>query len=139
MNMSDEELQKLSKLISSGDATLNMTDRIGLLSDSYSMAEAGYGNTLAVLELIKSFNKESDYIILSKMIGQVNSIAGVWYREDDVVLNKLKEMKRAITSPKLAELGWIYKEGEDHLVSMKRTLVISSAGRAGDQRYVSLS
>lgn len=36
------------------------------------MAEAGYGNTLATLELIKSFDKEEDYIILSKMIGQVS-------------------------------------------------------------------
>jgi hypothetical protein len=134
--MSVTELQKLSGLISSGDAQLNMTDRIGLLSDSYSMAEAGYGNTLAVLELIKSFNMESDYIILSKMIGQVNSIAAVWYRESDAVLEKLKEMKRAIASPKIEELGWVYKEGEDHLVSMKRTLVISSAGRAGDKRCV---
>jgi aminopeptidase N len=136
MNMSVPELQKLSKLVANGDANLNMTDRIGLLSDSYSMAEAGYGNTLSVLSLIKSFNKESDYIILSKMIGQVNSIMSVWYQEPDAVLEKLKEMKRSLASPKLDALGWVYKAGEDHLVSMKRTLVISSAGRAGDESVI---
>jgi len=58
MNMSVPELQKLYKLISSGDAPLYMTDRIGILSDCYSIAEAGYGNTLATLESIKSFGQE---------------------------------------------------------------------------------
>jgi hypothetical protein len=99
------------------------------------MAEAGYGNTLATLDLIKSFNKEDDYIILSKMVGQVNAITNVWYREPEAVLEKLKAMKRALTSPKIEGLGWVYPEGEGHLVSLKRTLVIASAGRAGDKRF----
>lgn len=98
------------------------------------MAEAGYGNTLATLELIRSFDKEQDYIILGKMIGQLNSIANVWYREQGPIPGKLNEMKRALTSPKIETLGWTYESGEDHLVSMKRTLVISTAGKAGDQR-----
>jgi len=34
----------------------------------------------------------------------------VWYREDDVALDKLKEMKREITNPKIEALGCVYKE-----------------------------
>lgn len=60
----------------------------------------------------------------------------VWYRQPDFILEKLKEMKRNIVSPKIAGLGWVYPAGEDHLASMKRTLVISSAGKAGDKRYI---
>lgn len=105
------------------------------------MAEAGYGNTLATLELINSFSKEKDYIILSKMMSQVYGMffshafphLGELSQECLPVpaLEKRKEMKRTVLSPKIATLGWVYPTGEDHLVSMKRTLVISAAGEAG--------
>ena len=107
-NMSMDKLSKLSKLISSGDAQLSITDRIGLLSDCYSMAEAGYGSAISVLELVKSFDQETDYIILSKMIGQVNAISSVWYKEPEALLEKLKTIKRALSAPKIAALGWVY-------------------------------
>ena len=58
-----KSLKKLSGIIHDGDSKLTLTDRIGLLSDSFAMAESGYSTTVIALELVVSFKNESEYIV----------------------------------------------------------------------------
>jgi aminopeptidase 2 len=66
------------------------------------------------------------------MAGQLGSLIEVCYREPENVKNGLKSLRKAIFAPKVESFD--YPEKEDHLKGMTRTLVISNAARAGDER-----
>lgn len=66
------------------------------------------------------------------MIGHLNQIISLWYKEDVTVVEALKKIKREIASSKINEVGWDYPNGESYLQSQKRTLVIAAAGKSGD-------
>lgn len=71
--------------------------------------------------------------MLNELNEQLSSISSIWYKESSAVLDSLKSIKKSIFAPKVAEVGWNYPEGEGHLTSLKRNLVIGAAAKAGDE------
>ncbi len=56
-----EWLEKLGLAVSQDQ--LSASDRIGLVSDAFAMASANKMSLAVILEMIKYFNKESDYLV----------------------------------------------------------------------------
>ena len=123
------ELLKLSKIKS-----LSIADKIGLVSDSFSISQAGLGETSASLKLLENISNESDYNLLDEICSRINSVSNVNFGEPSVV-EKLRLLKQGIFGPMVQSVGWIYKSG-DHLESLKRTLIISAAGKSLDKEFI---
>ena len=63
VKMSEDTLIKLCKEIyKSGGSTFSSSDRIGILTDAWALARAGYGSTVGALEVLRWFAKEESYM-----------------------------------------------------------------------------
>ncbi|KAI8823190.1 peptidase family M1-domain-containing protein [Fimicolochytrium jonesii] len=137
VNLTAEQLARLATVIRDSPDSLTVEDKWGVLSDAFALALAGQGSTVGALELLKSFEFEEDYTVLKEVASRIDAVLGAWVEEADEVINGLKAIKGSIFSPKFGPLGMDYPAGEDHMISMKRTLVIESAARAGDADVIS--
>lgn len=52
----------LGQLVASNSVTLSLADRVGLCSDAFAMAVAGYGSTRTLLALLQAFSAQQDYM-----------------------------------------------------------------------------
>ncbi len=62
VRLGEQDLLKLSSLAASNTAKLSLLDRMSLVSDSFAMAQAGYGSTVAALQVVKNFHAQGDYL-----------------------------------------------------------------------------
>ncbi|KAI9101248.1 peptidase family M1-domain-containing protein [Phlyctochytrium arcticum] len=136
VRLSEEQLKKLGAVIKKNPEALTTEDRIGVIADAFNLAVAGYGSTSGALELLRNFEAEEDYIVLSELAARLKSIISAWYQEDPAVTEGLKAVMRNIFSRKVETLGYEYPEKEDHLTALKRTLVIECAAGASDEKVV---
>lgn len=128
------QLAKLGKNIDK----LDSTDRVGLVADAFALSQAGYSSTVDALDLVKFYEKEDDYVVLSEVASRLGQVANAFYTEPEVIQNGIKVIARKLFSRHVKELGWEYPaaEKDNHLLALKRTLAISQAGKADDQEWV---
>lgn len=62
VRLGDKDLMTLSSLVASNAAKFSLLDRMSLVSDSFAMAQAGYGSTVASLQVVKNFHAQGDYL-----------------------------------------------------------------------------
>lgn len=72
--------------------------------------------------------------ILNKMIANLNTVISLWYREPIEVIDSLKKLKHEVVSAKIETCGWDFPAGEGHLNALKRSLVLGSAAKSGNER-----
>jgi len=125
---SAELLAKLTPHVSS----FTPTDRVGLVSDAFALAKAGYGDTIGALQLLSSFAGESSYIVLRAIKSGLSDLQSIMFQQPPEVRAGLKRFALKIFQPVMAKLGWDKVEGEPHEHSMLRPLALSVSGHAGD-------
>ena len=62
VKLGPEYLQDLGKSIANQSVHLSVSDLVSLVSDSISLAEAGYGSTVGALEFIRSLKDQTEYM-----------------------------------------------------------------------------
>lgn len=113
-------LEKLAKAVSAGK--LNNLDRLGLLSDSFEAAKAGYGSTVDTLKLLDAYGNEDSPVVWDIMSGGIGSIRLVM--NDDSVRKDLKPLVRRLTAKQLKRLGWKEQPGDSHFDLLLRPIVL---------------
>lgn len=116
-----KHLNNLSKKVVAG--SLEPIDRMGLLSDSFESAKAGYLSTVSALELLANFQNESNAAVwdcLSAAIGDVRSVMG----SDDAIREAMKPMIAKLASKQLKRLGWKPKAKEEYFDTLLRPTVL---------------
>ncbi|KAI8998411.1 peptidase family M1-domain-containing protein [Gaertneriomyces semiglobifer] len=136
VRLSEKQLSSLASVIKTNIDTLTTEDRVGVLADAFALALAGYGSTVGALELLKSFEAEEDYIVLDELANRLKTVIAAWYREPKDVSDGLKKIMRQLFAPKVTSYGYEYPANEDHLTSLKRTLVIESAASADEPSVI---
>ena len=131
-NYTPERLTKLGEAASSGKLTVE--DRAGMIADAGVLAASGYGKTSGVLGLLQSFNTETQFVVWNEILTRINALRNAWIFEDDPIKDALKAFQLNLCSAKAHELGWIFKEDEDHILSQFKSLMFGSAGLAGDKK-----
>lgn len=119
----DKHLAELAKSIKAGK--LNELDRLGLLSDSYEAAKAGYGSTVDALKLQEAYADEDSSVVWDIMSSGLGSIRTVM--DDDRVRAGLKPYLRKLTAKQLKRLGWEEKAGDSHFDRLLRPSVLGLA------------
>ncbi|TPX36532.1 hypothetical protein SmJEL517_g01377 [Synchytrium microbalum] len=137
VKLPQDTLLKLCKEIyRTGGDVFSSSDRIGVLTDAWALARAGYGSTVGALEVLRWYAKEESYIVLTEMNAQLSSLQSIWHTEPQHVQQGLLTLKKQIFGSKARAIGYEYPKGEDHLTTLKRNLVIAVAAKAGDEEVV---
>ncbi|KAL7753020.1 hypothetical protein RI367_001471 [Sorochytrium milnesiophthora] len=132
---SPEAMDKIGKAIAHG-GRLQTTDRVGLVSDAFALAGAGYISTVDALNLVGNFHSETEYVALGQIADRLGAIKTIWALENKETKDRLDAFIRQIFSEIARKAGFTYPEGEGHLQGMTRTLAIARAGLSGDEHII---
>ncbi|KAM0263570.1 hypothetical protein ACHAQJ_001190 [Trichoderma viride] len=128
----ETRLTKLVQACHRGLVTLE--ERAGLISDSFSFAQAGYYKTSTALDLVKSLG-ETDYLPWIELADQFQNLFQAWV-DNQSVLNILKSLYVRITAPISHHLGWDFTADGDHETQLFKALLFVEAGIAGDSKVL---
>lgn len=119
--------KKLAQKVKEGK--LQPVDRLGLLSDSFETAKAGYSSTSQSLELLASYHDEDNaavWDIIGMAIGDLRGVMGT----DDQVREAMKPYIGNLIQKQLARLGWEPSKGESHFDTLLRPSILGFASFA---------
>lgn len=121
-------LKKLELAIK--DKKLSVPDRLGLIRDSFDLAQSGNSPTTLALELAQSYENEEDYTVWSALTGhltQLNSLLSYESFYDD-----FRKYGRSIYLGIAKTVGWEKKSREKHTDTLLRGMVLNMLGGFGD-------
>ena len=127
-----EHQQYLARAVRAGK--LNELDRLGLLSDSFEAAKAGYAPTLEALRLLEAYADEDRPVVWDVIAGSLGSIRVVM--DSDEVRDGLKPLIRRLTAKQLKRLGWNERTGDSHFDRLLRPTILGLASYGEDPAVV---
>ncbi len=130
---SGELLEKLKMPVEK--KLLSARDRLGIIRDLFALAEAGTIPTTDALEFLPAYKNEDNYSVWLELASGLGRLEQILVKEK--VKSKLDELILQLFSPLAGRLGWAPKRDEMHTDTLLRSLAISRAGRAGDEKIIS--
>ena len=121
-------LKSLESQVKSGK--LGAPDRLGLIRDSFDLAQAGNSPTTLALELAKSYIDEEDYTVWSELAGQLSKLDSLLAYEN--FYYSYKGYNREIYRKIAGKMGWEKKRGEKHTDALLRALALYQLGKFGE-------
>ncbi len=115
-----KHLDNLAEAVKAGK--LNDLDRLGLLSDSFEAAKAGYSSTVDSLKLLEAYSGEDSTVVWDIISGNIGSIRIVM--DDGGVRSGLKPFVRQLATKQLERLGWAEKPGDSHFDRLLRPTIL---------------
>jgi puromycin-sensitive aminopeptidase len=109
-------------------------DRLGLLSDSFEAAKAGYTSLSSALELLKSYESEGNsavWDIIAMNIGEIRRVM-----DDDIVRERIKPFIIKLAARELERLGWEEKDTDSHFDKLLRLTIIGMNAGADEPGVV---
>lgn len=85
---------------------LTVEDRIGLVSDTMTLAAAGHGRTSGALSLIFKLSDEPEFRVWESVATGLASLCSVWWGQPDNVRNALDKFRIQLFRPLAERLGW---------------------------------
>jgi aminopeptidase 2 len=128
---SPERLEKLGK--AAKDGLLSVEDRAGMISDAGALASSGYQKTSGVLNLLKGFDSEKEFVVWNEIISRMSVVQAAWVFEDQEVRDGLEAFTRELVSKKAHTAGWEFSDSDDHIQQQFKAMLFGSAGLAGDK------
>ena len=125
-----EYLKKLKSKINQ----LSAPDRLGLLRDSFDLAQSGNSPTSLALELAKSYKDEEDYTVWASISGHISQIDSLLALEP--FYEEFKIYGRELYGSIEKKMGWDKKVNEKHTDSLLRGIVLSMLGSFGDDETI---
>ncbi|MBI3319681.1 MAG: M1 family metallopeptidase [Candidatus Omnitrophica bacterium] len=123
------ELQKrLAEAIARKD--LPALDCLGVLDDTFALAQAGVVRTSAALDLVRRCSGYADYHVWATVAGILDAVENIL--EDERARERLGGMARAVFAPLLRRLGWDARRSDSHLDALLRALLIGRMGHYQD-------
>ncbi|XP_037947541.1 puromycin-sensitive aminopeptidase [Teleopsis dalmanni] len=118
---SKEMLEKLIPAVSNME--LPPLDRLGLIDDMFAMCQAGQTSTAEVLKLIDSYRNETNYTVWTAI---TNSLSNLYILISHTeLMDYFNIYGEKLYRPVADRLGWEAREGESHLDTLLRSLVLS--------------
>ena len=109
-------------------------DRLGLVRDSFDLAQSGDSPTTLALELAESFALEEDYNVWSQLTGHLSKLDSLLAYED--FYEDFKKYGRKVYGKIANKIGWEKKQGEKHTDVLLRGMVLYQLGSFGDLQTI---
>jgi aminopeptidase N len=125
-------LERLGEQVARG--RLDAVDRLGLLSDAFETAKAGYNDTTTALHLLESYRNEDNnavWDIIATNLGAIRSLM-----DDEELREDMKPYVRTLIAVQLARLGWEEKDGENYFDKLLRPTILALAAVSDETSIV---
>ena len=134
---SSERMSKLGDEASQEKSAFSVNDRMGLVQDAATLAMSGLRSSADALTLLSKVGAvEKENLVCSEIADALAQLHSVWWEEPEPVRAGINRLRQAIFSPIAKRLTFKYDEDESPEVTELRTLAISTAAAAGDQRIL---
>lgn len=114
--------------------TFDPIDRLGILSDVFEAAKAGYSSSVDALELLQAYTKEDNNAVWDVISGGLGGIRAVM--DDETLRNDMKPFIRSLVAKQFKRLGWEEKPGEVYFDSLLRPTILGLAALAEEPSVV---
>lgn len=131
---SPERLKKLGQ--NAQDGLLSVEDRAGMLADAGALAASGYQKTSGVLNLLKGFNSETEFVVWNEIMSRLSTIQAAWVFENKDAKDGLEAFMKELVSEKAHKAGWQFSESDDHIQQQFKAMLFGGAGLAGDDTII---
>ncbi|HSX44776.1 MAG TPA: M1 family metallopeptidase [Candidatus Saccharimonadales bacterium] len=125
-------LNRLGELIHRGK--IGPVDRLGILSDSFEAAKAGYIATIDALALLEKFEHEDNSAVWEVMAANLGGIRMVM--DNDKLREAMKPYTRQLVETQLSRLGWQTKSDESHFDRLLRPTILGLASVSDETKVV---
>ena len=126
---SAEDLARICTAVST--MALSPLDRFNVLDDVFNLISAGKANTADGLRLLQAYKAEDSYVVWNNISNAVSSLSTLLADQEyycdyqRFCLDLFSEIKKKIS--------WDDVEGEEHLDTLLRSLVLTQLGKLGDE------
>lgn len=127
-----EHVQKLAQDVR--DNKLEPLDRLGILSDAFEAAKAGYGDTTSALTLLEAYAHEANDAVWDVMASNFGSIRAVM--DDEGLREAMKPYGRKLIAEQLARLGMTPKDSDTHFDHLLRPTILGIASVSEEKQVV---
>ncbi len=127
------QLEHFGKQIQRGH--FSPLDRLGILSDAFETAKAGFTDTAEALHLLKYFHSEANYTVWDVISGAIASIR-VAMGDYQNIRELMKPFTLQLIHSQLQRLGWNQKTHESHFDRLLRPTILSLAAGADDPAII---
>ncbi|CAH1959838.1 unnamed protein product [Acanthoscelides obtectus] len=114
--------------------TLPPLDRLGLVDDLFAMVKAGHTNTVEVLKLLEAYKDERDYNVWSSIGNVLGRLSQLLGHTD--FLKDYNKYQKVLLEKIYIRLGWKVRNGETHLNTMLRGLVLGRLAWIDDEKIM---
>lgn len=125
-------LERLAAQVATGK--LDAVDRLGLLSDAFETAKAGYSDTTIALHLLESYRNEDNNAVWDIIAANLGAVRGSM--DDEELREDMKPYVRKLVATQLARLGWKEKEDESYFDKLLRPTILGLAAVSDESSVV---
>ena len=114
---------------------LSPLDRLGLLSDTFEAAKAGYIDTYGALDLLGFYTNENNaavWDVIARNLGDIRTVLGA----NNDLRSAMKPFERKLSDDLVKQLGWKPKKGESHFDALLRPTILGLASLADNKAVV---
>lgn len=115
---------------------LTVEDRIGLVADASSLASSGFISTTALLDLVKSWSNEVNYVVWDQILTSTSQIRGAMIFEDESVKEALNLFVADLISKKLKEVGYDFSDSDSFADQQLKSSLFGAAAATGHKEVV---
>lgn len=130
-----EVLTNLGKAIESGELS-NISDRVGIISDLFSLNVSGRIGLPQVFEILRYYRNETSYIVWNEISIRLNEISSVWWEQDSSVQANLTKFILFLYEKMISQFDFEVGKQEDEKKSLLRPLILLMAGKCGVKRVL---
>ncbi len=121
-------LQRLGQQIDRGH--MAPLDRLGLLTDLFESAKAGYCDTTDALHFLSHFKAEDNYAVWDSLVSAIGNLRLVM--DDEGLREQMKPYIRQLVASQLQRLGWDRRDADSHFDRLLRPLILGLAASADE-------
>ncbi len=111
-------------------ATLGLNDQVGLVADSYGLANGNYQGVEKYLSLIDTVSPDAPPLVWAQIAGQLSGMDRILTDAPQQAAFRVKA--RALLAPVFAKVGWIAKPDESSSTALLRETIIPVLGSFDD-------
>lgn len=120
------QLELLGNLVRRGK--LSPRDRLGILSDAFETAKAGYADTTTALKLMENYHAEDNSAVWDIIAGNLGSIRMLM--DDEELREDMKPYIRSLIATQFERLGWEPVADEPYFDTLLRPTILGLAAAA---------
>lgn len=125
-------LQRLGELIDK--RKIAPEDRLGILTDLFESAKAGYCGTTDALQFLEHYSHEDNYAVWDSLVASIGNLRLVM--DDEKLREDMKPYIRKLVAAQLKRLGWDRNKTDSHFDLLLRPLILGLAASADEPSVV---